>query len=316
MKLVTKFFIGLLLIGGFYSCNNDNDDVIEPNTIVNVAVNNNLSSLVAAVTRADLVNTLNSPGPFTVLAPTNRAFTEFLSDNNFASVDDVPKELLTQILLNHVIDGSLLSSGLSTGYATTKATSAASNTPLSLHVNTDNGVVFNGISKVITENIIADNGIVHVIDKVIGLPTVVTFATADSNFSSLVAALTRETNYTYVNTLSTANGTSPAPFTVFAPTNSAFASLLEELSLNNLSDVPTATLTSTLNTHVVAGKNVLENELTNNLQINTLGGNLNVNIASSGATLTDSKSRVSKIEVTNIQANNGVIHQIDTVVLE
>mgnify|MGYP000513023886 CR=1 FL=1 len=82
MKLVTKFFIGLLLIGGFYSCNNDNDDVIEPNTIVNVAVNNNLSSLVAAVTRADLVNTLNSPGPFTVLAPTNRAFTEFLSDNN------------------------------------------------------------------------------------------------------------------------------------------------------------------------------------------------------------------------------------------
>ncbi|WP_088323494.1 fasciclin domain-containing protein [Polaribacter tangerinus] len=316
MKLVTKFFIGLLLIGGFYSCNNDNDDVIEPNTIVNVAVNNNLSSLVAAVTRADLVNTLNSPGPFTVLAPTNRAFTEFLSDNNFASVDDVPKELLTQILLNHVIDGSLLASGLSTGYATTKATSAASNTPLSLHVNTDNGVVFNGISKVITENIIADNGIVHVIDKVIGLPTVVTFATADSNFSSLVAALTRETNYTYVNTLSTANGTSPAPFTVFAPTNSAFASLLEELSLNNLSDVPTATLTSTLNTHVVAGKNVLENELTNNLQINTLGGNLTVNIASSGATLTDSKSRVSKIEVTNIQANNGVIHQIDTVVLE
>lgn len=315
MKLITKIFIAVLFVGTFTSCDDDDAPILQTNTIVDVAINNNLSSLVAAVTRAELATTLSGAGPFTVLAPTNEAFTAFLSENNFNSVNDVPKDLLKEILLNHVIDGSLKSTDLSTGYANTKATSAASNTPMSIYINTDSGVTFNGISKVSIPNVTADNGTVHVVDKVIGLPTVVTFAIADDNFSILESALTRESTFTYVATLSTANGTTPAPFTVFAPTNAAFVSLLEELDLDALADVPTATLTSTLNTHVVAGFNVLATGLSDGLSITTLGGSLTANVTG-GATLTDSKDRVSKIIATDVQANNGVIHAIDKVVLE
>jgi transforming growth factor-beta-induced protein len=316
MKVINKVIALFLLVSIFSSCSDNDDPVVEPNTIVDVAVNNNLSSLVAAVTKAELVATLSGSGPFTVLAPTNEAFAAFLEEKGFNSLDDVPKEVITQILLNHVIDGSLKSTDLTTGYANTKATSDASQTPMSIYINTDGGVKFNGISQVSVPNVSADNGTVHVVDKVIDLPTIVTFAAADSNFSILVEALTRESIYTYVETLSTPNGTEPAPFTVFAPVNSAFVSLLNELDLTALSEVPTATLTSTLNTHVVAGANVLESGLSDNMPISTLGGALTVNLSAGEATLTDSGSRISKIIATDVQANNGVIHAIDKVVLE
>ncbi|MDG1038709.1 MAG: fasciclin domain-containing protein [Polaribacter sp.] len=317
MKVITKVIALFLFISIFSSCsNNDDDTTIKTNTIVDVAVNNNLSSLVAAVTKAELVATLSSAGPFTVLAPTNEAFAAFLEEKGFNSLNEVPKDVITQILLNHVIDGSLKSTDLTTGYANTKAISAASDTPMSIHINTDGGVTFNGTSQVSIPNVSADNGTVHVVDKVIDLPTIVTFATADANFSILVEALTREASYNYVEILSTPNGTEPAPFTVFAPVNSAFVSLLDELDLTALSEVPTATLTSTLNTHVVASANVLASSLSDNMPISTLGGGLTVNLSTEEATLTDSGSRVSKIIATDVQANNGVIHAIDKVVLE
>ena len=317
MKVITKVIALFLFISIFSSCsNNDDDTTIKTNTILDVAVNNNLSSLVAAVTKAELVATLSSAGPFTVLAPTNEAFAAFLEEKGFNSLNEVPKDVITQILLNHVIDGSLKSTDLTTGYANTKAISAASDTPMSIHINTDGGVTFNGTSQVSIPNVSADNGTVHVVDKVIDLPTIVTFATADANFSILVEALTREASYNYVEILSTPNGTEPAPFTVFAPVNSAFVSLLDELDLTALSEVPTATLTSTLNTHVVASANVLASSLSDNMPISTLGGGLTVNLSTEEATLTDSGSRVSKIIATDVQANNGVIHAIDKVVLE
>jgi uncharacterized surface protein with fasciclin (FAS1) repeats len=102
---------------------------------------------------------------------------------------------------------------------------------------------------------------------------------------------------------------------VFAPTNDAFVSLLEELDLASLGDVPTETLTSTLNTHVVAKANVQSTGLSDGMIIKTLGGTLTANVTG-GATLTDSKDRVSNIIAVDVQASNGVIHAIDKVVLE
>ena len=306
----------LAFVIGFVACNDDDPVVVETNTIVDVAIDNNLTSLVAAVRRANLDITLAGPGPYTVLAPSDAAFSAFLQANNFNSLTDVPVDLLRNILLNHVISGELMSTDLTTGYANTNATSDASGTNMSIYINTENGVSFNGISNVGIANVEADNGIVHVVDAVIGLPSVVTFATADPNFSIVVEALTRENDFTYVETLSTPNGTAPAPFTVFAPINDAFVDLLAELQLNALSDVPKATLTSTLNTHVVAGANVLESNLSDNMPVSTLGGGLTVNLTSNGATLTASNNSVSSIIATDVQANNGVIHAINKVVLE
>ena len=318
MKILFKILpILLISLTTLQSCNNNDDENVEDvSTIVNLAVDSaDLTSLVAALDRANLVSALNGEGPFTVLAPTNDAFAAFLSANNFNSLEDVPVDILTKVLLNHVISGSLISTDLSTGYANTLATSAASQTPLSIYVDTSNGVRFNGVSSVSAADILAVNGVIHKVDAVIGLPNIVTFATADPNFSTLVSALTRSDLTTdFVGVLSTDAATAPAPFTVFAPINDAFNRLLTELNLASLSEIDEPTLDVVLKYHVVGGANVLDSNLTDNLTVSTLSGDITADI-SGGARLTDSSGRVSDIIATNVQANNGVIHAINNVIL-
>lgn len=321
-KLINYQHILILFLGltTLLSCDNDDDstEVFVPETIAEIAsVSTNLSSLVEALQITDLTGALDGTDEFTVFAPTNDAFAAFLNDNNFASINDVPVSVLTQVILNHVISGEVKSTSLTTGYQNTLATEATTGANLSLYVNTSSGVNLNGVSSVVTNgaDIDATNGVIHVVDAVIGLPTVVDFAIADDTFSTLVTALTRDDlTVDFVTTLSTANGTSPAPFTVFAPTNDAFTSLLTELGVDSLDDIDEPTLTATLSLHAVAEDNVLASELTDDMTITTLGGDITANITG-GATLTDVNGRVSEIIVTNVQAANGIIHVINKVVL-
>ena len=207
------------------SCSNDdnNDTPVVDNTITGIASKTaDFSILVQALTKAELATTLQGTGPFTVFAPTNAAFTAFLATGGYASVNDVPKAALTQILLNHVVSGAVKSTDLTTTYIKTLAKGTASSTNnLSMFVNTASGKVkLNGVATVTTADIIASNGVIHVVDKVIGLPTIVTHATANPNFTSLVGALTGAGQPDFITILS---GT--GPFTVFAPTNDAFTAL-------------------------------------------------------------------------------------------
>jgi uncharacterized surface protein with fasciclin (FAS1) repeats len=316
-RSLNALLIALVLTFTITSCNDDDDGprLIVPLNIVDTAIETpELSSLVAALTAADgnLVQALSS-GNFTVFAPTNDAFAAFLAANNFTSLDQVPTDVLSQILLNHVISGELRSNNLSTGYGETLATESTTGANLNIHINTSSGVVLNGISEVTQANIPASNGVIHIVDAVIGLPTVVDFALADEGFSTLVSALTRgDLTFDYVSTLSSTGN--PAPFTVFAPTNDAFGSLLTELGATGLSDIDEPTLKATLDLHAVAGANVRSSDLTDDMNITTLGGDITGNVTG-GATLTDANGRVSNIIVVDVQAANGVIHAIDKVIL-
>ncbi len=296
------------------------DTVIEiPNIVTFATTNPSLTSLVAALT--DEGNTTftsllsDADTDFTVFAPTNTAFTTFLDG---AMLSDVNNDFLAQVLSNHVVAGSVaISTTLTNSYVNTAAT-YTDNEPLSLYINTDNGVVLNGTSEVVVADIVASNGVIHVVNSVIGLPDVVTFAAADPNFSSLVAALTRESSFTYVSTLQTENGTTPAPFTVFAPTNDAFEALIADLDgVNELGDIPTATLASTLELHVITDMNVRAEDLAalDGAEVMTLNG-ANITIDGSTPAIVGPDMMASGFVSTNIQASNGVIHAIDRVLRE
>ena len=325
MKNLLKLSKIILLLLTFFTVLSCSDDksvstfIEESKTILEIAVNEpDLSNLVTALSLADgNLGSLLIGGEYTLLAPNNFAFDLFLTNNGFASLEDVPPYLLSKILLNHVISGTVNSTALTSavsGYATTNATNMDGDN-LSLYFNTSSGVKFNGISKLIKADLSAINGIVHVIDKVLGLPTVVTFTKADPNFSTLVSALTRDDlTSDFVGILSTEATTDPAPFTVFAPINEAFNGLLSELSIPSLLEIDEPTLDAVLKYHVVGGANVLASDLTDNLTITTLGGDITAN-STGGPSLTDSTGRVSEIITSNIQANNGVIHAINKVIL-
>ena len=322
MKKQIQILAMVLLSLFALSCddNNDNNDTCcLGSSIVDVASQEeSLSTLVAALQATGLDAALTGQGPYTVLAPTNDAFDTFLASINATSLDDIPVDILTNVLLNHVILGEAESSTLTNGYVNTQATSGASGTNMSLYINTDNGVSFNGVSSVLTADVTASNGVVHVVDGVIGLPSIVTFALADPNFEVLVQALTREDlTQDFVGLLSIPAGSTPSPFTVFAPINSGFVNLLAELGVNSLNDIDEPTLSAVLSYHVVVGANQLSANLSGGMEFTTAqGGNLLFNFDDiGGGILTDNNDRTSNIIVLDVQADNGIIHAIDTVVL-
>lgn len=315
MKNIFKVFSVALAIGfAVVSCNDNEDEPVMSQTIYAIASRDaDLSSLKTAVDKAGLAATLDAQGTFTVFAPSNAAFTTFLKANGFASLNDVPAAALKEILLNHVLAKSVKSTELTTGYVSTLAKGGASTTRnLSMFINTASGVKINGISNVTKADILSTNGVIHKTDAVIGLPTIVTHALANPNFSSLVAALTRSDMPDFVGILS---GTASSPFTVFAPTNAAFTSLLGELSIPNLAAIPKPVLERALKYHVVAGANVASTDLMNNMIVTTFEtGTFKIN-TTAGAKITDANNRVSNIILTNVQCTNGIVHAIDKVLL-
>lgn len=292
-----------------FSCSDD-DSTADNNSIADIASgNSNFSVLVDALGRANLASTLDQSGSFTVFAPTNDAFQSFLSAKGFSSLNDVPVDVLRQILLNHVVSGTNLSGSLQTGYVKTLALGSASTTNnLSMFVNvTNSGVRLNGVASVTTADIRASNGVIHVVDAVIDLPTIVTHATANPNFSTLVGALTSTGQPDFVGILS---GNTNAPFTVFAPSNDAFARF-ENQNPGTLASLTPAQLTAVLTYHVVTGANVLSTGIPSGPITTFETGTFTVN----GTTITDEAGRQTNIIAVDVQAANGVIHVLDNVIL-
>ncbi|TBW28509.1 fasciclin domain-containing protein [Gramella sp. KN1008] len=332
LKNVRLGLIALLVCVAFVACDEDDDfrpgdpmtnnpdpgddGTAETNTIVDFAAANGFTSLAAAVEAAGLTATLSGDTEFTVFAPTNEAFDAFLSGNGFSSLDEVPVELLTQVLMNHVQEGSIMSTDLSTQYYTSMAEAGPDpENPenVSLYINTEDGVLINGVARVTSADNEVDNGVVHAVDAVIGLPDITTFALADPTFDILVDALTREESFTFVDVLSSPDA--PAPFTVFAPTNDAFVALLAELEMDALADIDASVLENVLKYHVVAGANVASDQLSDNMEVNTLlDEKFTVNLGDN-VTITDANGRTSTVIATDVQATNGIIHVIDTVLL-
>lgn len=317
-NIMRNFFKPLLFSGVAMLCiiscdDNDDNMMTEKTTYELVSSDSNLSSLKAAIDKAGLSATLNQSGTFTLFAPTNAAFATFLQANGYASLNDVPTAALKTLLMNHVLNSEVKAAAISTGYVSTLAMGSASSTrPISMFINTNGGVKINGVSNVVATDIDANNGVIHKVDAVIGLPTIVTHATANPQFTSLVSALTRSDMPDFVGILS---GTANSPFTVFAPTNTAFSSLLTEIGAANLAAIPKTTLENTLKYHVVTGANVGSNNLTNNMMVPTFQGGSFKITTTGGAKITDNNNRVSNIIVTDVQCSNGIIHAIDKVLL-
>lgn len=307
MKITHKIlFVAVMFAGMVVTSCSKEEATPKAQSIVEIAsADPQFSTLVAALTKAELVTTLQGSGPFTVFAPTNTAFAALLSDLGVSSLDALSKEALTPILLNHVIVGQFKSTDLSTSYVSTASNSGPDDNLLDLYVEVGSGVNINNSVSVTKADILASNGVIHVVDKVI-LPTdVVDIAANNDDFTSLVGALGSAEG----DLVSVLKG--DGPFTVFAPVNSAFASISGVVAGLNA-----AQLADVLKYHVVAGANVRSTDLTDGMTVTTLSGTFTVNISGGAVTLTDESGATVNVIATDIQGTNGVVHVIDKVLLK
>ena len=278
------------------------DKVLLPMSISDHAVANpTFTSLVAALSKANLVSALNDgTKTYTVFAPTNEAFTALLSALG-VTLNDLSAETLTPILLYHVMSGYIPASKVADGYFPTLSTAFGKN--VSLQIGVSGGVKINNTSKVIATDVVATNGIIHVIDKVLLPPTVVEIAQQNEMFSTLVLAVIKAD---LAGTLSGAG-----PFTVFAPTNDAFKALFTALKVSGVDALSKEALTPILLAHVVSG-NIQSGSLSSGT-VPTLNAAKSLNVMVSGSSVTiDGSVKVIKAD---IQGKNGVVHVIDKVIV-
>ena len=270
------------------------------------------SILEKAIRAAGLVEALQAKGPFTVFAPTDAAFAALLTELNLTAEQLLAnKPLLTDVLTYHVLPQKLSARHIANGATPATLEGQALTFDVQRRAGPDVRITDaqGRTANVVATNLFARNGVVHVIDKVI-LPqskNVVQIAQGLNDFSILVEAVVA------AGLADTLSGT--GPFTVFAPTNAAFASLLDELKVTKdalLAD--TALLTKVLTYHVVPGR-VLAADIKEGAQAVPLQGEAFTLGLAGGPNITDARGRKATIVATNVQASNGVIHVIDKVIL-
>jgi uncharacterized surface protein with fasciclin (FAS1) repeats len=300
---------------------------MDEKTIVDIAVEDGrFTTLVAAVEAAGLAETLSGGGEFTVFAPTDDAFAA-LPEGTVETLLEDPEGALKDILLYHVAEGAVPAETV----VTLDSATTIQGEPVAIAVE-DGDVILNESAKVIITDIAASNGIIHVIDNVILPPSmtaeameeeamaeeesgeemaeepmmddksIAEIAVEDGRFTTLVAALDAAG---LVETLS-----SEGEFTVFAPTDDAFAALPEG-TVESLLEDPEGALTNVLLYHVV-GQVVSAADVVNYESAVTVQGEpVAIAVEDGNVMLNES----AKVIITDIAASNGIIHVIDSVIL-
>jgi len=267
---------------------------VAPQTIVDIAVaDGRFMTLATALQAAGLVETLQGEGPFTVFAPTDEAFAKLPAGTIESLLADIPA--LSEILLYHVVPGAVKAEQV----VTLSSAETAAELPVAIKVV--DGKVFVNQAEVIITDIEASNGIIHVIDSVLLPPAdIVDTAVADGRFTTLAAALQA------AGLVDALKG--EGPFTVFAPTDDAFAKLPEGTVEALLADIPA--LSDILLYHVAEGQLFAADVLALE-KIETLQGK------SAKVSLMDGKAMIdgAEIIITDILTSNGVIHVIDSVII-
>lgn len=296
----------LLCVFGFASCGEDDEDVNQPviGTITDIAANDSrFTTLVSALQRAGLDGTLDTPsGRYTVFAPTNDAFAASGIDLDALSDDE-----LRNVLLYHVVSGGTIFRTENIPEGQTNVNTLNTQGPseaLQVTVDRSGSDVAVNNANVVVADVLAVNGVIHAIDQVLLPPTITSIAVADGRFTTLIAALQR------VDLAGVFAGA--GDFTVFAPTDAAFAEA--GIDLNAVSD---EALTDLLRYHVL-GAGIAAGSIADGdsfaATLSESGPNdsaLSLLINKTDGTVTINSDAA--VVVADVFASNGVIHAIDKV---
>ena len=264
----------------------------------------NFTILLTALETANLKDTVATGGPFTLFAPTDQAFADLLAQLNITAPELLANPDLASILLYHVAPGRQRAGQLLS--SSTQATLSDGKPVLVVLEGTD---VLVNRAQVARANVQASNGVIHVIDKVLLPPAEPTSVNSiadvlqlDGRFSVLLAALA-------VTGLDDAVA-GAGPFTLFAPTDGAFGTLLADLGITADQLLANPDLSSILLYHVLGSRQGAIQLLAARNVTTLQGDDLSVRLQRLGVYVNNSR-----VINPNVNAPNGVIHTIDKVLL-
>jgi uncharacterized surface protein with fasciclin (FAS1) repeats len=287
-----------LAVGAVFSLISSTSYAFDKNIVETAVEAGKFKTLAAALTAAGLVDAVKGEGPFTVFAPTDEAFAKLPKGTVETLLKPENKDKLKAILTYHVVPGKVMAKDV------VKLAGAKSLNGQRIDVKVDGSKVSVDGANVVATDIACSNGVIHIIDSVI-LPSedkIPAVADKAGKFKTLLAAAKAAG---LVDALS-----GDKALTVFAPTDEAFAKLPKGTVESLLKPENKDKLVAILTYHVVEGRVYSEDAVAAKSAKTLQGGSVSITVKDSGAYVNDAK-----IVATDIDAGNGVIHVIDSVIL-
>lgn len=306
------FFYSLFLVVLLSAC----EDELIPNPTPTLTIleqlqtDANYSELTKALSKAGLDNRLQVSGPLTFFAPDNTALAAFLGDETVESVDG---EYLQQILSYHLVPKLLLKDDFDNrGYLTTSSEVDSLLKRLSIaYVKDGDQLVINNVANVSLAGNELDNGVVYPVNQVLNLPTLASLLANQADYHRIVKGFDL-VNFT--NDLGISGRK-----TLLLPQDNAFDYLLDSVGVSDMESLQAAIpslFAPTINYHIVPDTHFLVEDLDSSIIVGKNGQNIAIRLDTLGAAfLVDFAGNAVHFEETNIQATNGMIHLIDTLLV-
>jgi len=250
---------------------------------------------------------------FTLFAPTNDAFKQLITDNEaWNSINDIPIDMVIDMLDYHLVkDKGYILRDTITEFIPTQSVSSfdGQNT---LFIKTEGSIRINGERAVALQDVRVQNAVIHMMDAVVAPINLLAIVEAHPELSTFAQIFERVSIAADINELLGGDG----PFTIFAPTDSAFLDLFKELEINSLGGIPADVLEQVLLNHIVPSNNLYTENLIPSNKISTLLPNQELTVGvSNNIKNVRSNTRTANLVITNGQGANGIIHLIDKVLV-
>ena len=325
MKIITRLFLSSALLLTLILLSNCKREIVtgpnaaiigidpQPSATEFIERSEDLSELKRIMDITGWDEKIMTTDSFTFFAPTNDAFKNLIIESeDWNSINDIPMEELTDLLDYHLVKnkGYILRDTFTEFIPTTSISSFDGNN--SLFINTEGSIRINGERSVALQDVRVKNAVIHMMGEIATPITVTSLIDAHPELSTFAQLFEREDIATNVNELLSGDG----PFTIFAPSDSAFIELFAALEINSLSGISADILEQVLLYHIVSSENLRSEKLMPSAKINTLLSTqeLTVGISNNIKNVSGTNGQANLISADG-QGSNGVIHIIDKVLL-
>ncbi len=266
-----------------------------------------------ALDKTHLTHLMAENGPYTVFAPVQASFTIFRAENMIKHLDEYPKDKLADILRYHFIQGKWTLADIPPGYHASLLPERTTGNPIDLYIEKPDVFLINGLNTIDEPDLATSNGYIQSIKTILTIPSMLDHLSVNKDFSLLKEILERDDlDRDLINSISNED-----PVTLFAPTNKAILSFLgTNPSWKTVYDIPSELLNNILGNHLVIHHNIVLNSLKKDTSLITESDReITVQIDYPEWSVSGPSKKLANLTIRDIQAANGIIHQVDRVLL-
>lgn len=272
-----------------------------------------LNDFMYVMQKTHLTDLMVEDGPYTVFAPIQISFEKFRIENRLINIDQYPEDDMRKILRYHVLPGRWSVFDMPSGYYETMLHEKTTGNPIDLYIEDDYIFWINGLNIIFDADLPSANGFIHAVKAVLKIPTMLDQLSVNKDFTLISEIMNRKDIDPELKALLTDD----VPDTFFAPTDKAILSFLDNNpAWSTIEDIPAESLNEIIRNHLLSNENIVMDGIKEDLMLTLSNGNtIVVKIEYPKWLIMQENRTIASINVKDIQGVNGVVHQVDRVLI-